>query len=129
MDDPGFKRSFSVYKVDLETPADQVELCAYLVESTAPINLDDDDCGDGAECVPEGTSEVPDGIDKIVEKLKDSRNPNLVVNVHGFNCPREDIFRRYLRSYRMVCEINPSATAIPYASATGGLPRKSRIRW
>ncbi|WGJ13336.1 alpha/beta hydrolase [Methylocapsa sp. D3K7] len=73
---------------------------AYIIESTAPNNIDDvgippeqqDPHQIGADAV----------IDRIVNDLKNSENPTLVLSIHGFNNPRDIIIDGYKNSFNSV---------------------------
>ena len=73
---------------------------AYIIESTAPNNIDDvgipseqqDPHQIGADAV----------IDRIVNDLKNSENPTLVLSIHGFNNPRDIILDGYKNSFNSV---------------------------
>ncbi len=85
---------FSAYEV--QVPGAKIP--AYLIESTAPNNIDDP-----ATCqiVPTDTEQISAvvAIDRIVHRLMAFKNPKLVVNVHGFNNPRNIILQGYLNSF------------------------------
>jgi pimeloyl-ACP methyl ester carboxylesterase len=102
MDQKQFESNYSVYEVEFDR-SDKAEkkLCAYFIESTAPVNIDDVDCVGNSAKRPNKTLEQH-GLQGIVERLAESDDPNLVISVHGFNCPRDFIFERYRQAYEAV---------------------------
>ncbi len=74
------------------------EILAYLIESTAPDNIDDKL---KAQEPPEKT--VEDDADKAIEtissQLHKSSNPTLVISVHGFNNPRKIVLPGYQKAF------------------------------
>jgi hypothetical protein len=87
---------FSAYKVVMQNgPQLSDSLQAYLIESTAPDNIDDDIDDNINNNIKYRDKLIPlevdaDGgvIDEIVDRLSNSNNPTLVISVHGFNNPR-----------------------------------------
>jgi hypothetical protein len=63
-----------------------VKIPTYLIESSAPINVDD---RPSREPVPEQLMPIDPttAINQIAEHLRAAPDPNLVVMVHGFNNP------------------------------------------
>jgi pimeloyl-ACP methyl ester carboxylesterase len=92
---------FSAYEVR----AAGTKIHAYLIESTAPENIDDTV---KAQDVPQYTEQInaDDAIEKITNDLKNSDNPTLVVSIHGFNNPRDIIFDGYWNSFNSLNEDN-----------------------
>jgi hypothetical protein len=72
---------------------------AYLIESTAPNNIDDVESPPEQDTHQIGADTV---IDKIVDDLRASTNPTLVISIHGFNNPREIILDGYKLSFNAV---------------------------
>jgi hypothetical protein len=72
---------------------------AYLIESTAPNNIDDVESPPEQDTHQIGADTV---IDKIVNDLRASTNPTLVISIHGFNNPREIILDGYKLSFNAV---------------------------
>lgn len=102
---------FSVYMVDVKPDNGRQVVPAFFVESMAPDNIDDKV---GALATPEHC--IPSKIDNIVEMLAQQQNPKLLINVHGFNTPREKVLenlykilpgsepgQRYSRQRRRLC--------------------------
>jgi hypothetical protein len=83
-------------------------LHAYLIESTAPDNIDDPII-DPASATPASTTRIPSfdqAIADIATALKNSENPTLIVSVHGFNSPRSVILNGYWNSFNAVNKDN-----------------------
>jgi hypothetical protein len=88
---------FSAYKVR----SNKANIHAYLIESTAPDNIDDPTT---IQQTPPNTDRLgaDDAIDKITDTLAGSANPTLVVSIHGFNNPRKVILQGYWDSFNLV---------------------------
>ncbi|MGH6834217.1 MAG: alpha/beta hydrolase [Methylocella sp.] len=102
---------FTAYKVVMQTQPDiPYSLHAYLVESTAPDNIDDimDDSGNNTKYKYKLIPLKVDGegcfIDEIADTLDQSKNPTLVISVHGFNNPRDVILPGFWKSFECVHE-------------------------
>ena len=78
---------------------------AYWIESSAPLNVDAR-AGDAAEKLPdtpEMTDVDPDeAIQEIADYLNGSKNPQVVISVHGFNSPFHVVLDRFTAAYRYV---------------------------
>jgi pimeloyl-ACP methyl ester carboxylesterase len=73
---------FRAYQVN------NVKIPTYLIESSAPINVDDAPSSPG-KLPPQLTPlDAVAAIDEIAGHLKNAASPNLVVMVHGFNNPQ-----------------------------------------
>jgi pimeloyl-ACP methyl ester carboxylesterase len=73
---------FRAYQVN------NVKIPTYLIESSAPINVDDAPSSPG-KLPPQLTPlDAAKAIDEIASHLKNADSPNLVVMVHGFNNPQ-----------------------------------------
>ncbi|PNE12054.1 MAG: hypothetical protein CR217_05515 [Beijerinckiaceae bacterium] len=84
-------------------------LHAYLIESTAPENIDDkpnDNTNDNNtykdKLIPINVDADGGVIDEIVDTLIRSKNPTLVISVHGFNSPRDVILPGFWDSFTRV---------------------------
>ncbi|HUB65540.1 MAG TPA: hypothetical protein VL996_14045, partial [Methylocella sp.] len=100
---------FSAYKILLQNPPHPDSLQAYLIESTAPDNIDDiivDNSKDNIKYkdILKPISVDDDGgvIDEIADTLSSSKNPALVISVHGFNNPRDVILPGFWDSFKNV---------------------------
>jgi hypothetical protein len=70
---------------------------AYLIESTAPNNIDDENTASNEQDTHKIGADVV--IDQIVNNLSKSQNPTLVISIHGFNNPRDIILEGYKKSF------------------------------
>ncbi|MGH6812108.1 MAG: hypothetical protein ACREDM_07100 [Methylocella sp.] len=88
---------FSAYEVQ----APGATIPAYLIESTAPNNIDDPATN---LSVPPNTEAISAdvAIGRIVDHLMAFANPTLVVNVHGFNNPRDIVLPGYWNTFEFV---------------------------
>ncbi|MGH6839787.1 MAG: alpha/beta hydrolase [Methylocella sp.] len=100
---------FSAYKVIMQNQPDIPDrLHAYLVESTAPDNIDDiiDDYSRNNKYKDKLIQLTVDGeggfIDEIADTLDHSKNPTLVISVHGFNNPPNVILPGFWESFECV---------------------------
>jgi pimeloyl-ACP methyl ester carboxylesterase len=73
---------FRAYQVN------NVRIPTYLIESSAPINVDDAPSSPGKLPSQLTPLDAVTAIDKIASHLKTADSPNLVVMVHGFNNPQ-----------------------------------------
>ena len=67
-----------------------VRIPTYLIESSAPINVDD---RPSPQSMPDRLTplDAVEAIDQIAEHLRTVKTPNLVVMVHGFNNPEANV--------------------------------------
>lgn len=101
---------FSAFRVVMANQASLSDcLHAYLIESTAPDNIDDEIDNNVRSGVEHKDILVPlkvdgDGgvIDEIACTLSSSKNPTLVISVHGFNNPRDVILPGFWDSFLRV---------------------------
>ena len=101
---------FSAYKVVMQNqPHLPDSLHAYLIESTAPENIDDkpnDNTNDNNtykdKLIPINVDADGGVIDEIADTLIRSKNPTLVISVHGFNSPRDVILPGFWDSFTRV---------------------------
>jgi hypothetical protein len=101
---------FSAYKVvvPMSEHWTQNGLHAYLFESTAKDNIDDnlrDNISDSNyidKLKPLSVTSNGGVVDEIVEALRSSKDPTLVISVHGFNNPRDVILPGYWESFTSV---------------------------
>jgi hypothetical protein len=97
---------FSAYRVVMHQPLLSDSLHAYLIESTAPDNIDDDIDNSVNSSTKYKDMLKPlkidgDGgvINEIVDILGCSKKPTLVISVHGFNNPRDVILPGFWDSF------------------------------
>src|SRR5437879_343326 len=85
---------FSAYEVQVSGAT----IPAYLIESTAPNDIDESPTNGR---VPPNTVPINAdvAIDAIVHRLIAFENPTLVVNVHGFNNPRDIVLPGYWNTF------------------------------
>jgi esterase/lipase superfamily enzyme len=101
---------FSAYRVVTpKTPLIPYGLKAYLIESTAPDNIDDktmdtdNNSGKYAGILEPLKVDGEGGVlDEIANALNHSPNPSLVISVHGFNNPRDVILPTFWESFKTV---------------------------
>lgn len=101
---------FSAFRVVMANQASLSDcLHAYLIESTAPDNIDDEIDNNVRSGVEHKDILVPlkvdgDGgvIDEIACTISSSKTPTLVISVHGFNNPRDVILPWFLDSFLRV---------------------------
>lgn len=116
---------FSAYRVKSTNPSDPI--CAYLIENTAPDNIDDNitcnsynDAKYRDNLVNLGVDDGIDGgkgfldevVDALYEKLSKPKDfskpsddePTLVISVHGFNNPRKVILPGFWESFDCVAK-------------------------
>ncbi len=103
---------FSAYKVKVQNQPDiHNGLHAYLVESNAPDNIDEiDHCDNNIKYKGQYkdilTQLKVDGdggfIEEIANTLDNSKNPTLIISVHGFNNPPEVILPGFWKSFECV---------------------------
>lgn len=88
---------FSAYEIQVSA----AKIPAYFIESTAPNDIDE---LDNNQAVPNKTVKIgaDDAIERIVHYLMAFENPTVVVNVHGFNNPRQLILEHYRNSFDSV---------------------------
>lgn len=81
----------------------------YFIESTAPDNVDD--TAVIAPTLPPELSPIDadDAVTKIAEALVGGAEPNLVVMVHGFNNPEQEVLRMYTGA-AMAIQRDPAIT-------------------
>jgi len=84
------KMSFTILEYDKKAPG-------FLVESIVPDNVETPDQTNEPEA---GTKRVD--ISRIVDHLTQTKSPNLVISVHGFNSPRKDAIRRFSKEFSAV---------------------------
>jgi hypothetical protein len=86
------------YAYEVKDPESHIR--AYLIESTAPNNIDDPET---TQHVPENTGYIcaDVAISRIAEYLIKAENPTLVVSIHGFNNPRNIILPGYWNSFNI----------------------------
>lgn len=82
--------SFTILEYDKKSPG-------FLVESTVPDNVETPDQTNEPEA---GTKRVD--ISRIADQLAQTKSPNLVISVHGFNSPRKDAIRRFSKEFSAV---------------------------
>ena len=73
----------------------QSKIPAFLIESTAPINIDDHKDRNK----PTSSNEILENVAKAIAKCD---KPTLVISVHGFNNEETYIKERYKQSFQMV---------------------------
>ena len=122
---------FSAYKVIQNPPT---HISAYLIESTAPDNIDDrletQTQYDQIESLDPDTA-----VAQIAATLAKSDNPTLVMSIHGFNNPREVILPTYKESFDRVIRDNAInnnsqdivCIAYRWPSERMGAPRRTAI--
>ena len=98
---------FSAYRVLPEKKEGISDnLHAYLIESTASTNIEIADTSDDSKYKGKLIHLKADGdggvIDEIASALCNSKNPNLLISVHGFNNPRDVILPGFWKSFECV---------------------------
>jgi len=88
---------FSAYEIQVSG----AKIPAYFIESTAPDDIDEPATN---QTVPDKTVKIDadDAIERIVHHLIAFENPTIVVDVHGYNNPRQIILENYGKSFESV---------------------------
>jgi hypothetical protein len=92
---PGLFRAYGYTAPGTKVPS-------YFIDSTAPLNVDDESKD---PVLPRDLEKIepPDkAIDAIVEHLRGAEHPNLVVMVHGFNNPLDDVLKLFAGASRSI---------------------------
>jgi hypothetical protein len=122
---------FAAHKVVQNPPSN---ISAYLIESTAPDNIDDQLISyahyDQIECLNPDTA-----VQQVADTLAQSDNPTLVISIHGFNNPRDIILPSYKESFDRVIRDNAInngkhdivCIAYRWPSERIGAPKKTAI--
>lgn len=92
---------FDLQQID---PAQPEQVLGYFVESTAPINVEEE---------PKPSEEaVPQKLRKIAQFLVESHDPEIVISIHGYGTQRSDAKDRYQRIFNYAATLCPSKTHV-----------------
>lgn len=94
-------KQFDLHQIEISQPE---PILGYFVESTAPINVEDE---------PDPPKEsVVAKLRKIAQFLVESNDPEIVISIHGYGTQRSDAKDRYQRIFNYAATLCPSRTHV-----------------